>query len=75
MSHPDKSGVPIKVGDTITSTFKMPHGFKRTIRGHVRELCVDDHIIVDLFQREENGQSRLTMPSTDATVIASVISQ
>lgn len=75
MSHLDYSNNEIKVGDTVQFWDGVIREKKRVVRGHVRQLCGDDHIIVDLFQRLDNGQTRLTMPSKEALVIASVISQ
>lgn len=72
MSHLDSNGGLISVGDTVAFWvgFKLR---KQQVKGHVRELCKDNHVIVDLFQRLDNGQTRLTMPGTDATVIPPVV--
>lgn len=69
----DYAGEEVKVGDTVQFWDGLWSKPKVVIRGHVRELCSDDHVIVDLFKRLDNGQTRLTMPANDVLVIKPVI--
>jgi hypothetical protein len=74
MSHNDKQGKQISIGNTVQFLVDGgPKRFPTMAKGHVRDLCRDGQIIVDLFQRLPNGQTRLTMPSKDATVISPVV--
>lgn len=71
--HKDKQGKEINVGDTVAFTIGYaPRNDVRQEKGHVRALMVDNHIVVDLFQYYR-GQTRMTMPGTDATVVPPVI--
>lgn len=64
----------VNVGDTVQFWDGVKRPIKNNmIKGHVRGLCKDDHVIVDLFQRLDNGQTRLTMPSSDILVIKPVV--
>lgn len=71
----DYAGEEVKVGDTVQfwDGLSFSSMKKVVIRGHVRELCGNDHVIVDLFKRLDNGQTRLTMPANDVLVIKPVI--
>lgn len=74
MSHTDKQGNQISVGNTVQFWVDGgPKKFPNMAKGHVRELCKDNQVIVDLFQRLPDGQTRLTMPDKDVTVIPPVV--
>lgn len=64
--HTDSKGGEIKNGDTVTFWL---NGYRFPFKGHVRELCKDSQVIIDLFQRLENGQTRVTMPAVNVTVV------
>jgi hypothetical protein len=64
----DYANEEVHVGDTVQFWDGVVREKKRVVYGHVRELCKDDHVIVDLFQRLDNGQTRLTMPAKDVLV-------
>jgi hypothetical protein len=69
----DCSNNEIKVGDTVQFWDGVVRDQKHVVRGHIRELCKDDHVIVDLFNRLDNGQTRLTMAASRVLVISPVV--